>query len=192
MKNLSKEKRNQLVLVIMIFAGVLAGWYLVLYKNQTESLAGARTKCAAAQQKLHEIKLAIDSAEETAAELVEGKKALEKIEGTMATGDLYSWAINMVRQFKMGYKVEIPQFSQIDGPKTMNMLPDFPYQQALLTIGGSGQFHDFGKFVADFENQYPYIRVLNLSLEPVSGLVPGDREKLAFRMEIATLVKPGA
>jgi hypothetical protein len=110
----------------------------------------------------------------------------------MATGDLYAWTINTLRQFKLSYKVEIPQFSQIDGPKDMNMLAGFPYKQANMTISGTALYHDFGKFVSDFENQYPYMRVLNLSLEPISAIVGADHEKLAFKMEIAALVKSTA
>ena len=48
------------------------------------------------------------------------------------------------------------------------------------------------KDFSDFENQFPYIRVMNLSLEPASSLVSSEKERLAFRMEIAALVKPGA
>ena len=139
-----------------------------------------------------QLKQAVDSADQIEAELAQGRKQLDAIEKTMATGDLYSWAINTIREFKAAHKVEIPQFSQIDGPKDMTMLAGFPYKQATLTIGGTAQFHDFGKFVSDFENQFPYIRVMNLSLEPSSSLLTSDsKEKLAFRMEIAALVKPG-
>jgi hypothetical protein len=70
------------------------------------------------------------------------------------------------------------------------MLPNFPYKQATLTIGGTAHFHDFGKFVADFENQFPYMRLMNVTLEPASGVLAADKERLSFRMEIATLVKP--
>ena len=59
----------------------------------------------------------------------------------MASGDLYAWTINTLRQFKLGYKVEIPQFSQIDGPKEMNMLAGFPYKQANMTISGTAYLH---------------------------------------------------
>ena len=192
MNRLSKEKRNQLILVLMVFAMVVGGWYAVIYKSQTESLANLRAKRDASRQKLQQVKQAIDSADQIEAALVEGKKQLEKIEQTMATGDLYSWAINTIREFKSAHKVEIPQFSQIDGPKDMTMLAGFPYKQATLTIGGTAQFHDFGKFISDFENQFPYIRVMNLSLEPASSIVGAEKEKLAFRMEIAALIKPGA
>jgi Tfp pilus assembly protein PilO len=192
MNKLSKEKRNQLVLVLVIFVTLVGGWYAVIYKSQTQNLATLRAKRDAARQKLLQVKQAVDSADQIEAQLAEGRKQLDKIEEGMAAGDLYSWAINTIREFKLAHKVEIPQFSQIDGPKDMTMLAGFPYKQATLTIGGSAQFHDFGKFISDFENQFPYIRVMNLSLEPASSLVSSEKERLAFRMEIAALVKPGA
>jgi Tfp pilus assembly protein PilO len=192
MNKLSKEKRNHLILVLLVFAVTLGGWYAVVYKSQTDSLNILRAKRVTANQKLYQVKQAIDNADQIESQLCEAKKQLDKIEESLPSGDLYSWAINTMRQFKLAYKVEIPQFSQVDGPKDMTMLPNFPYKQLSFTVGGSGQFHDFGKFVSDFENQYPYMRVMNLSLEPVSGLVASERERLAFRMEVFALVKPGA
>ncbi len=192
MNKLSKEKRNQLVLALIVLAMVAGGWYAMIYKSQTETLATLRTKRDASRQKLQQVKKAIDTAEQVETELASGKQQLIKIEEGMATGDLYSWAINTIREFKLAHKVEIPQYSQIDGPKEMTMLPGFPYKQVTLTIAGSAQFHDFGKFIADFENQFPYMRVMNLSLEPAANLASPEKERLAFRMEVAALVKPGA
>ena len=61
---------------------------------------------------------------------------------------------------------------------------------------------------ADFENAFPYIRVQNLTLDPATavdllasgdsrdprdGLQPREaREKLTFKMELLTLVRPNA
>jgi len=190
MKNLSKEKRNQLVLVIMGTAGVIAGLWLGLISSQDDSLRALAENKATAQNKLQQIKQTIEMAEAIDCQLDQAGKRLAKIEATMASGDLYSWAINTIRQFKLTYKVEIPQFSQIDGPKEVNMLPGFPYRQVNMTISGTALFYDFGKFVADFENQFPYLRVLNLTLEPASASVASERERLSFKMEVAALVKP--
>lgn len=192
MKNMPKDKRNNLILVALICAVMVGGWYMVVYKSQTQSLQTMRTKRDAARKKLEEVKLAIKTADEVETQLCDVKKRLEQVEDTMASGDLYAWAINTVRQFKLGYKVEIPQFSQIDGPRDTTLLANFPYKQATLTIGGTAHFHDFGKFVADFENQFPYMRVMNLTLEPGSSLVASEKERLSFRMEIAALVKPAS
>jgi Tfp pilus assembly protein PilO len=190
MKNIPKEKRNQLILVAMIFAMVAGGWYAIVFKSQKVGLSAMRSKRDAAVKKFQEVKLAIKTADQVESELCDVKKRLEQVEDTMATGDLYSWTINLIRQFKLSYKVEVPQFSQIDGPRDTTMLPNFPYKQATLTIGGTAHFHDFGKFVADFENQFPYMRLMNVTLEPASGVLAADKERLSFRMEIATLVKP--
>jgi len=192
MNSLSKDKRNQLVLVAVMTAGVLAGLWFCLIRYQKQTLANLGQSKVAAQQKFEQVKQTIESAELIEAQLSEAGQRLSKIEATMASGDLYAWTINTLRQFKLGYKVTIPQFSQIDGPKEMNMLPAFPYKQANMTISGSALYTDFGKFIADFENQFPYMRVLNLSLEPTPGVTGAERERLSFRLEIATLVKSPA
>jgi hypothetical protein len=157
-----------------------------------------------AKQRLQQVKQAVQTADQVEQALCDLKKRLDKSEEGMASGDLYSWSINTLRAFKLAYKVEIPQFSQIDGPKEVNLLAGFPYKQATMTVAGSGSFHEFGRLVADFENQFPQMRVLNLVLEPFFGTmamdkerisptpVTADRERLSFRMEIAALVKPGA
>ena len=190
MKKLSKEKQQQLILVVLVTVGVLAGLWLLLIKAQQENLRHLAEKKAATQQKLQQIRHAIATAAEVEQQLCESQKVLAKDEEGMAFGDLYSWTITTLRTFKAGYKIEIPQFSQIDGPKDVSLLPSFPYKQASLMVAGTASFHEFGRFVADFENQFPFIRVLNISLEP--AMAAADREKLSFRMEIAALVKPGA
>jgi Tfp pilus assembly protein PilO len=191
MKATNNQKRNQFILVALVTLGIIAGLWLGLIKSQQSNLRELAAARTAAAQRLQQAKQAIQISDQVDSQFCEAKKRLDKIEETMATGDLYSWAINTIRQFKLPYKVEIPQFSQVDGPKEMAMLARFPYKQATWTIAGTAQFHDFGKFLADFENQFPYSRVLNLSLEPVSGAVATEKERLAFRLEIVALVKPG-
>jgi Tfp pilus assembly protein PilO len=191
MKKLSKEKRQHLVLVVIITVGAMIGLWAGVIKTQTQSLGRIAERKAEADRKLQQVKQAIDSAEQTDARLCEVKKRLENIEDSMASGDLYSWAITTIRQFKLNYKVEIPQFSQIDGPRETSMLAAFPYKQATLSIAGTAFYHDLGRFVSDFENQYPYIRVQNLSLEPITA-AGSEREKLSFKLQIVALVKPSA
>jgi Tfp pilus assembly protein PilO len=192
MRKLSKQKQQQLFLVAVVTVSVLAGLWLLLIKSQQESLRRLADRKGAVKQKLEQIKHAVVTADETEQQLCEVQKLLAKDEEGMASGDLYSWTITTLRTFKVGYKVEIPQFSQIDGPKEVNLLAGFPYKQASLMVAGTASFHEFGKFIADFENQFPFIRVMNLTLEPASASASNEKEKLSFKMEIAALVKPGA
>jgi hypothetical protein len=187
---ISKEKRQKLVVVGMLTAGAVIGLWLGVIRAQQQSLKalGEKTKHAASTLQL--MKQTIQSAERLQSQLAEGETKLGKMEEGMATGDLYSWAITTIRQFKLPYKVDVPQYSQIDGPKDVTLLPQFPYKQVTMTIGGTAQFYDLGKFLADFENQYPYLRVQNLTLEPVSGLLATERERLSFKLDIVMLVKP--
>ena len=71
----------------------------------------------------------------------------------------------------------------------MNLLPNFPYKQATLSLVGTAHFHDFGRFLADLENQFPHIRVVNLSLELNQSPAAEDQETVSFKLDIVTLVK---
>jgi len=191
MNKLSAEKRKQLVLVVLLTVGAIVGVGYALIKPQYKRKETLAVAIKSAHGRLEQMKQTIENADQIEAQLCDTKKRLEKSEEGMASGDLYSWAINTIRQFKLSYKVEIPQFSQIDGPRDMSMLAGFPYKQATLTIGGTASFEEFGRFLSDFENQFPYIRLMNLTLEPIAGVVSRDREKLSFKLQITALVKPG-
>ena len=192
MKRLPKDKRNKVVLVIMVTGMVLGTLWFGLISFQQQSLRGIQARKLAAERKRDQMEWAIKNAGQIEADLAEASKKLAKLEEAMSAGDHYSWVFNTIRQFKAPYKVEIPQYSQIDGPKDVSLLPSFPYKQVTLTLGGTAFFHDFGRFVADFENEFPYIRVLNLTLEPTAGATGMDRERLTFKMDVAVLVRPNA
>ena len=71
----------------------------------------------------------------------------------------------------------------------MNLLPNFPYKQASLSLAGTAHFHDFGRFLADLENQFPHIRVVNLSLDLNPSPAAEDQETVSFKLDLVTLVK---
>jgi hypothetical protein len=56
-------------------------------------------------------------------------------------------------------------------------------------VRGFANYHDFGRFLADFETQYPFMRVRTFSLS-AGALETAASEKLSFEMEIVALVKP--
>jgi hypothetical protein len=92
----------------------------------------------------------------------------------------------MLNKFKANYELDIPMIgSETVGP--VGMFPEFPYETATFRVSGSGHFYEFGKFLCEFENQHPYIRVQNLDLEP--DPTPNS-EKINFRMDVVTLIKP--
>jgi len=191
MNKLSKEKRNQLILVVLITVAVLIGLWFGLINYQQEILQELTVKKIAAQGKLEKSEQGVKNAGRLETELAEATKKLADLEDDMAPGNPLSWMVNKIDVFKLPYKVDMPQISPPE-PRTMELLAKFPYQQATFGIGGTAYYHDLGKFLADFENHFPYFRVLNLSLQPSTTAPENDREKLEFNMQVVTLVKPGA
>ena len=188
-KKLPKEKQQGLILVILITLLLVAGLYFGLIQRQNDSLARLADKKTRAAQKLQTVLDAIKRADATKAQLEDAHKELTVAEADVATGDLYAWVINNLRQFKASYNVEIPQYSQLSPVADVNLLPRFPYRQATLTVAGTAHYHDLGRFLADFENKFPHVRLVNLSLDSSGSQNAPEPEMLSFKMDIVTLVK---
>ncbi|HEY9175788.1 MAG TPA: hypothetical protein VI136_26205 [Verrucomicrobiae bacterium] len=189
MNSLPKERLRQAAAVLIVAAAVLAGLWYTLINSQERRLADLGKRIAAAQQELDKMRKAVAGAKDLEANLNAASETLEAIEAEMASGDLFSWQVNVIKQFKGPHPVDIPQFGQ-PVEKDAAPLPKFPYRQVSIPIAGTAYFHDLGKFLADFENQFPYARIQNLELEPASAASGAEREKLTFRMDVVTLVKP--
>ena len=124
--------------------------------------------------------------------LAEARKELAGAESDVGSGDLYAWVVTTLRRFKAPYRVNIPQFNTLGAPTPVDLVPNVPYQQTSLALTGTARFHDLGRFLADLENQFPHVRVVNLNLELNSSPATGEEESLAFKMDLVTLVKPNA
>jgi hypothetical protein len=192
LSKLPQEKRNKLILVVLATLITVAGLYFGLIQHQRENLARLTRQKDAATKKLTVVRDAIHRADQIKAELDEARVALAAAETDIASGDLYAWVMNWMRQFKASYKVEIPQYSQLGLPADVTLLPNFPYKQTTLSVAGTAHFHDLGRFLADLENQFPHVRLMNLSLDVNSSTLTAEPEILSFRMDIVTLAKPNA
>ena len=107
MNKISKEKQQQLVLVILVTVLALAGVWFGLISSQKQNLRKVAERKVEARKKLQLVKQAVESADEINSQLSDARKRLDKAEEGMASGDLYSWAITTIRTFKLGYKIDI-------------------------------------------------------------------------------------
>lgn len=185
----SQDKRNQLILVILCTLVVLALMWFNLIRPRYAALAQIATEQKHADDKLAGMQAAIKQADATTAELARETQTLADTESDMASGDLYSWTYNTLRLFKAPYQVDIPDIGHPD-VGTMDLLPAFPFKQVKFTVTGTAYYHDLGKFIADFENKFPHIRVVDLQMQPADAA--GGGEKLSFKMDIIALVKSGS
>jgi hypothetical protein len=186
---LSKEKRNHLILVVIGTLAVLSGLGFGLIKAQREALVQAEARQVTARAKLKEMEETVKRAGLVESVQTQVAQMLSEKEAVMAADDLYSWMYNAVRRFQKGYKVEIPQLSPISTPVAVNLLADVPYKQATMQIGGTAHYHELAQFITDFENTFPLMRVVNLTIEFTPVTTPTEREKLAFKMDLVTLVR---
>lgn len=185
-----KEKRTQFILVILCTLVVLGLIGFVFIRPQYKTLSAFAETQRDEQAKLKQIEDTIKKAGDTTSQLSNIISNLSRSEEDMASGDNYAWTFDTIRKFKASYRVDIPTIGQpVLGE--VDLLPQFPYKQIKGTISGTAYYHELGRFVADFENTYPYIRVVNLTIEPVSANEPGN-EKLSFKMDIVALVKPNS
>jgi Tfp pilus assembly protein PilO len=186
--NIPKEKRNQLLLVAIITVAVMVLIGLTFINPQLQTLSKIKANKRAAQAKLQQINDTIKHMDAAESELAAVSNALSHAEEDMASGDIYSWTYDTIRRFKVPYQVDIPQIGQPE-LSDVDLLPNFPYKQVKFTVNGTAYYHDFGKFIAAFENTFPHIRIVNLTMDPIPSGPDGSTEKLSFRMDIVALIK---
>ncbi len=192
MKKLPKEKRNKVIMVWMLVAMAVTAWYFVVLKWQLAVKDSARNVGEKRRMQHEDMTSMLKMKDKVTAEADEKGAALAVLESKMISGDVFSWVNNTVREFKQGREVDIPQISQPNDVGDNQLLPKFPYRQVTVTVAGSGFYHDIGMFIADFENQFKFARIINLDIEPGSAAnsAPEDAGKLNFKLDIIFLVKP--
>jgi Tfp pilus assembly protein PilO len=195
MNKLTREKRDRIILTGVAAAVLVAGLWFGFIRSQKTKVKETAAEITRAADKVAQARRRIEKESQIQSELETATARLKDIEGQMASGDLYSWVIVTLNKFRSAYKVDIPSFTR-EQIGEVGILPEFPYRAATFVVRGSAYYHDLGKFLADFENRFPYIRLQNLEIEPVGTPAataphgPADQEKLSFKMEIVALIKP--
>ena len=177
----------------MVIAATAAALFLVFYflidpqKEQNKKLA---EKIRTESDRRQSIRNAIKDTDRISSDLTTITFQLGRAEEDIASGDVYAWTYDTIRRFKSAYTVEIPT---IGAPSVsdMDLFSGYPYRQVKVTLSGIGFYHDIGKFVSDFENNFPHMRMVNLYLEPANQVGP-NAEKLSFRVDVVALVKPNS
>jgi Tfp pilus assembly protein PilO len=180
----NRQKRNQFFMTLAGVVVLIGAMVFGLIRPQYGKLSSIRKQTADTQTHYKSVETLIRQADAAAAQLGEATNALAAAESDMATGDIYAWTVDTIRHFKLNYKVEVPDIGQ-PTVGDVDIIPNFEYKQLKFTIRGSGYYHDIGKFIADFENKHPHVRVLNIEMTPAGN----ETEKLSFVMDVVALIK---
>lgn len=166
MTKLSKDKRDKLILIILFSIGISAVLYYLVIMVQQEMIGDFATRTANRQAKLdlaESIKKRRDRFQEN---LAEQRKILTAKQAEMPRPDQdHLWFINLMEERRRVYGLNVEEVRTPE-PTSAGVLAEFPFSAVALNVTMSGRFTDFGRFLADFENSYPYMRVELTSIMP--------------------------
>jgi hypothetical protein len=185
---LSKVQRDQLIGIAaatVVFMAAL--WYFGVLAKQSE-LKTTRQKSADMQQKLREAEALMRRGDEISGTLHTRSELLARREAGLAPDrDAYAWLIDTINGFVQSHKgVNIDTYSQPE-VSDVGIVPLFPYRWATFHLKGAGYYHDCGRFLADFENAFPYYRIQNLNLSANAG-AGTEAEKLSMTFDLVAPV----
>jgi hypothetical protein len=193
---LSKEKRDRILLISMLTVGLCFGLWHVVIKSRAAQIAVEQKNLAQAEQQLSQARSWIERAQTIQSDLDRTTLQLQEREELLASPlDTFAWSRVLLEQARQKFLVNILDVTRPQaGP--MRFLPEFPYGTATFTVKGLAHYHEFGRFLADFENRHPYFRVENIEL--TKGNVVGSEssqlelnaETLSFKMDIVALLRP--
>ncbi len=197
MIKLTKTQRDQLIAVALAAAAVIAClWYLVVMA-QNKQLDAATANCVKMRKTLKDASDKVRAAESVGAELAKSLEALKQREAGFAPEhEPFSWMMEKMRSFQLPtnelHRYKSVSIADIKPPEISDkgVITGFPYKWAKFHITGEGYYHDFGKFIADFENAFPCFRIQDLDIS-----VPGirkDPDMLSYSFDIVTPQVSGA
>jgi hypothetical protein len=189
MIKITKTQRGQLIGVGIGAVAVMAGlWYFVVRAQGAELRATIASSAKLGARRREEYTV-VHQAEQTGLELTNCLEKLHQREAGFAPEhEPYSWMRAVMDRFYLPPNGSHPYrtVSNIDFKQPeiteKGIIAAFPYKWAKFHITGEGRYHDFGKFIADFENAFPYFRIQDLDIS-----VPGirsDPDMLAFSFDI--------
>jgi Tfp pilus assembly protein PilO len=183
------SKRDQIIAIALAAAMVCAALYMYMVRPQSARLERALEEASKLERKVKVAEAQVKMAPQYLAHLAAVQERVQAIEETMATGDLYSWGLSTVKQFLPNYKVNIPEFTRPSETEA-GLLASFPYRAMVFTVRGAASYHELGKFVAGFENAFPYVRLQNLQLDQSPTAHADEADLLSFKMDVVALIKP--
>jgi len=185
------KRRSLIALGVGAVALIGALVWLVVIPLRAKVKIEAR-RLVEVQDKVQKARRTIKSAEQVGADLREASRRLEGLEQGIAQGDCYRWLVNALLAFQGPFNIEIAQVEQPVLLAEVPLPPRVPYKAATCVVTGTGTYHAFGFFLAEFENRYPLIRLQSLELAPAPYVETDPRApgKLTFTLRLLVLVKP--
>jgi Tfp pilus assembly protein PilO len=203
MNKLSKDKRDKLILTILLVVGILGALYTYVLAVQKERLGAIQQQIETVRDKVTKADKLIKNEALVARNLAESQRALERRIDDMAPQvQTHYWLLILLDGFRKQEKLGTDFISEISPPEIIEvgLLPKFPFKAASFAVRVNGRFHDIGRFIADLENSFPYFRVQNVRMNPQLQPTGNSQNspdasgegKLLVELRLVSLLKPGS
>jgi hypothetical protein len=191
MTKINKKQRSQLIAVGVGALAVIAGLWCLVVRAQHTALKGKIADCAKMKEKLGNERRTVGEADIIGERLTNTLERLALREAGFAPEhEPYSWMREVMNRFYLPPNGALPYktVTKIDFKQPeitdKGVITGFPYKWAVFHITGEGHYHDFGKFIADFENAFPYFSIRNIEISVPT--VKTDADMLAYSFDIVT------
>jgi len=171
--------------ILMVFL-----WYCGVIVEQ-DHLEAIQRMTLRARENLKRTEAVSRQVKDLAGKLEARSRVLARREAILAPNwDTYAWIVSTIKSFSSSHKgVSIDGYSQPE-VSSEGLLPSFPYRWATFHVRGTGFYHEFGSFFADLENTFPYFRIENVVIAPITK--PGaEAETLNFNFDLVTPMLAG-
>jgi len=193
---LSKEKRDRLLMVgILTVVVCVALWWSFIHesnKSRAKSRAQIAELTAVIEQANQWLKREADWAEDH-------KRALADLDAKeknmLPEGKEMSFLSEAIERVRQNHAVYFESISPAQHNPRVELLPQFPYRRnATLSYRCYGYYHEFGSFLADLENTYPYMQFMLNSIAPMKPSEQREKgeDDLRFELKVVALLQPPA
>ena len=215
MNKISPQKKQHILIVgasSLVIAGLLFQFGVMSKKDSIQDEEARRDE---AQAKLDDGDKWIKLSKIIQTSFEENKQKLSVLETSMVPVNKNDWKVwlhTRLRdvQIRQRHDVQLGEIT-LDPPYDIcaDLLPKVPFAAARFRVPITAYYGDLGKFIADVENKFPYLRIenLNISVAPTVGLAalegetspalekkqaPPKNERLVATMHMVSLVAIGA
>lgn len=203
MTKITKDKRDKLLFIGVLTGLVVSGLYAMVISAQREQIADLEEKTSRTRESLEKNARWIRQSPTIHANASALVQDLDAAHSQMSPLDKFKWFYNTVERFRPSYNVSLVDISREPEIGEIGVLPKFPYPAATFGVKMHGNYHDFGKFLSDFENNFSYMRIQGLRAEidptqrlagtsAMASLDADKRERLLFTFKVVTLIKPSS
>ena len=208
MIKLSKDKQNKIILIAFGALALCGALWYFLISLPTERFVKYEENIRDIQDKINKAEVRIKRTPMLQAELTELRQQIAEAEGKMIPIEQLNgkkWLLDKLNQF-IGTRYDVTPTDLSNEPlmEKLLLLPKFAYSGAAYKLDVRAHYHEFGKFLADFENSFPYITIHHLKIWPIAtpseaggqgsekleDLSEVEREQLKASMKVVLLFKP--